>query len=323
MSLASLRAINRICVSCPLVLHERRKGTLALLLQFIPIYQPWRIGDRHPLLLSVGEILQAMFAPPPAATLSRAEIQAKRAELQARRASGGTGRSSISSSTDLNLTKTSDSTTSSPQTPKPKKTGRFTSSSNGGVEEIREADKETWKFKKPKLGSKKSKSIKEGGSGISLPATLLPPPPPPPGPPSLRSDAGSLVESIIEESSAGRRDKAMPPKRPARPSGEMFLSPQLSAAMSDSFPRALTPESYAGSSFRSASASPATPPPFQAPPSVPGAYPVMASVNTGSPRPPPLPSPPMPSPPMHLSTPMLPGPASPPPSTPPPSIPEK
>jgi hypothetical protein len=262
-----------------------------------------------------------MFAPPPAATLSRAEIQAKRAELQARRASGGAGRSSISSSTDLQLTKTSDST-ASPQTPKAKKAGRFTSS-NGGVEEIREADKETWKFKKPKLGSKKSKSIKEGGSGISLPATLLPPPPPPPGPPSLRSDAGSFVESIIEDSPAGRRDKATPPKRPARPLGEMFLSPQLSAAMSSSFPRALTPESYAGSSFRSASASPATPPPFQAPPSVPGAYPVVATVNTGSPRPPPLPSPPMPSPPMHLSTPMLPGPASPPPSTPPPPIPEK
>lgn len=265
-----------------------------------------------------------MFAPPPAATLSRAEIQAKRAELRAKRASS-TGGSSFNSTTtsELQTIRTSDSQ----QAPKPKKAGRFSSSGNGGgVEEIREADKETWKFKKPKLGSKKSKSIKDGGSGISLPATLLPPPPPPPpGPPSLRSDAGSFVESIVEEPSAAeRRDKPAPPKRPARPSGELFLSPPLSAAMSDAFPRALTPESFAGSSFRSASVSPAAPPPFQAPPSVPGAYPMMATVNTGSPRPPPLPSPPMPSPPMlSSSSPMLTGPASPPPSTPPPPIPER
>ena len=264
----------------------------------------------------------AMFAPPPVSTLSRAEIQAKRAELRAKRASS-TGGSSFNSTNELQLTRTSDSAPAQPA-PKPKKSGRFTSSSGGGVEEIREADKETWKFKKPKLGSKKGKLIKDGGSGISLPATLLPPPPPPPGPPSLRSDAGSYVESIVEESSlAERRDKPAPPKRPARPSGELFLSPPLSAAMSDSFPRALTPESFAGSSFRSASASPATPPPFQPPPSVPGAYPMMATVKAGSPRPPPLPSPPMPSPPMLSGSPMPTGPASPPPSTPPPPIPER
>jgi hypothetical protein len=261
-----------------------------------------------------------MFAPPPAATLSRAEIQAKRAELRAKRASSTGGSSFNSTTSELQLTRTADS----PPAPKPKKAGRLTSSSSGGgVEEIREADKETWKFKKPKLGSKKGKSIKDGGSGISLPATLLPPPP---GPPSLRSDAGSFVESIVEEPSAvERRDKPAPPKRPARPSGEQFLSPPLSAPMSDSFPRALTPESFAGSSFRSASASPATPPPFQAPPVVPGAYPMMATTMTGSPRPPPLPSPPMPSPPLLSSSlPMLKGPApSPPPSTPPPPIPER
>jgi hypothetical protein len=264
-----------------------------------------------------------MFAPPPAATLSRAEIQVKRAELRAKRASSTGGASFNSTTNELQLTRTSDSQPA----PKPKKAGRFTSSSNGGgVKEIREADKETWKFKKPKLGHKKGKSIKDGGSGISLPAKLLPPPPPPPpGPLSLRSDAGSFVESIVEEPSAAeRRDKPAPPKRPARPSGELFLSPPLFAAMVDSFPRALTPESFAGSSFRSASTSPATPPPFQAPPSVPGAYPTMATAKTGSPRPPPLPSPPMPSPPMLSSSlPILTGPASAPPSTPPPPIPER
>jgi len=216
------------------------------------------------------------------------------------------------------------------------------------VEEIRETDKETWKLKKAKIGlgggggSKKGRSsAQEGGSGISLPATLLPPPPPPP--PGLRSEAGSsFVESVVEGGGSGsgsgsgspslysseRRDnnnhnKATPPKRPARPSGEMFPSPPLAAAMSESFSRALTPESFAGSSFRSASASPATPPPpFQTPlPSVPGAFPMMPAA--GSPRPPPLPSSPMPSPPMVSSPPAFTGPLSPPPSTPPPPIPER
>ncbi|KAM0715033.1 hypothetical protein Q7P37_009498 [Cladosporium fusiforme] len=258
-----------------------------------------------------------MFAPPPTATLSRAEIQARRAQLQAKRASS-TGGTSIGSVNELQR---SDSHSPKPEEKK-KKGGRF--SNKKDVEEIRETDKEAWKFKK-KSTKGKGKAIGEGGSGTSLPITLLPPPPPPPGPPSLGagSDAGSFVDSIRESGSGvglphtpsptGRRGKA-PPKRPARPSGEMFLGPPMQSSASDSFPRALTPESLAASSYRSAS--PATPPPFQAPPPIPGAFPQqpspVPSPLAGSRRLPPLPSPPIQT-----------GPASPPPSTPPPPVPEK
>jgi hypothetical protein len=259
-----------------------------------------------------------MFAPPPTATLSRAEIQARRAQLQAKRASS-TGGTSISSASELQRTE------SNPEVAKQekKKASRF-SANKKDVEEIRENDKEEWKFKK-KLSRKGKASVGEGGSGTSLPATLLPPPPAPPGPPSLRttgSDAGSFAESVQEgspfaQSSTERKGKAMPPKRPARPSGEMFLSPPLSSSTSESFPRALTPESFGGSSFRSASSSPA---PYQAPPPVPGAFPMMpvATSKASSLKPPPLPSPPL-----LAGSPSLPGPASPPPSTPPPPVPEK
>jgi hypothetical protein len=261
-----------------------------------------------------------MFAPPPAATLSRAEIQARRAQLQAKRASS-TGGTSIGSASDLQKTESNPEITKQEK----KKASRF-SANKKDVEEIRENDKEEWKFKK-KL-SRKGKSIGEGGSGTSLPATLLPPPPAPPGPPSLRttgSDAGSFAVSVQEGSSFAhspteRKGKAMPPKRPTRPSGEMFLSPPQSSSMSESFPQALTPESFGGSSFRSASSSPAMQSPYQAPPPVPGAFPTMTipTLKASSPKPPPLPSPPL-----MTSPSSLPGPASPPPSTPPPPVPEK
>jgi hypothetical protein len=265
-----------------------------------------------------SHVVATMFAPPPTATLSRAEIQARRAQLQAKRASSGT---SISSASELQKTESNTEVAKQEK----KKASRF-SANKKDVEEIRENDKEEWKFKK-KL-SRKGKSIGEGGSGTSLPATLLPPPPAPPGPPSLRttgSDAGSFAESVQEgssfaNSSTERKGKAVPPKRPARPSGEMFLSPPASSSMSEPFPRALTPESFGGSSFRSATSSPAMQSPYQAPPPVPGAFPTMTvpSLKANSPKPPPLPSPPL-----MAGPPSLPGPASPPPSTPPPPVPEK
>ncbi|GAB7328147.1 hypothetical protein MBLNU13_g00176t1 [Cladosporium sp. NU13] len=256
-----------------------------------------------------------MFAPPPAATLSRAEIQARRAQLQAKRASSNGG-TSISNASELQKIE------SSPEGAKQeKKKGSRFYGNKTDVEEIRENDKEEWKIKKKLSRKGKSSSVGEGGSGTSLPATLLPPPPAPPGPPSLRtngSDAGSFAESLpfAPSPTAERKGKAAPPKRPARPSGEMFLSPPPSASMSDSFPRALTPESFGGSSYRSASSSsPVTPPLFQAPPPVPGAFPMMPAAGSKSSSP--LPSPPLTSPSILF------GPSSPPPSTPPPPIPEK
>jgi hypothetical protein len=133
-----------------------------------------------------------MFAPPPTATLSRAEIQARRAQLQAKRASSNGG-TSISSASELQKTELN------PESPKQeKKKGSRFSGNKKDVEEIRENDKEEWKFKKLR-GKGKSASVGGGGSGTSLPATLLPPPPAPPGPPSLRtngSDAGSFAESL-------------------------------------------------------------------------------------------------------------------------------
>lgn len=268
-----------------------------------------------------------MFAPPPTATLSRAEIEARRAQLRAKRASS-TGGNSNSSATELQRAE------SNPEIAKheKKKSGRF-SANKKDVEEIREEDKEVWKFKKKPNKKEKSASVGKGGSGSSLPTTLLSPPPVPTGSSSLRtvgSDTGSFVESVPEDDSAAQpwvpspterkgTWKGGPPKRPARPSGEIFLSPPQSSK-SDSFPRALTPESFGGSSFRSANASPATPPPFHAPPPVPGAFPIAPTSNSkaSSPKPPPLPSPPL------LRSPTsLPGPVSPPPSTPPPPVPEK
>jgi hypothetical protein len=137
-----------------------------------------------------------MFAPPPTATLSRAEIQARRAQLQAKRASS-TGGTSISGASELQKV---ESNTEIPKQEK-KKASRFLANINKDVEEIRETDKEEWKIKKKLSRKGKSASVGEGGSGTSLPATLLPPRPAPPSPPSLRttgSDAGSFAESVQE-----------------------------------------------------------------------------------------------------------------------------
>lgn len=252
--------------------------------------------------------IDAMFAPPPTAALSREEIQAKRAQLQAKRESAG------ASSIGSNLQRTDS------QSPKAdKKSRRPFSAGKHGVEEIREEDKERWKFKKTKSKSSITTlaGLKDGGSGSPGPASpeLMSPPPVPvsgpitPATGSFRgSDAGSLASSIFkDEGNASGAEKALtpgeraslprgpPPKRPSRPD-ELFLPPTASPA--GSLRGMMSPES-------ARSSSPATPPPSSAPPSIPGAYPVAAG-----PKPIPLASPSSPPPTL-------------PPMSPPPPVPEK
>lgn len=257
-----------------------------------------------------------MFAPPPAAALSRAEIQAKRAQLQAKRESAGA--SSIGSANDLQRT-------DSQNLKAEKKQRRPFSAGKHGVEEIREEDKERWKFKKTKSKSSISSAItalagSSGGSpGPASPELMSPPPVPVSGPITPAggsfkgSDAGSLVSSTTTREEGGVAmapekqlspgDRASlprgpPPKRPSRPN-ELFLPP--AASPSGSLRSMVSPESVRSSS-------PATPPPSAVPPPIPGAYPVVTGpkpIPMASPSsPPPTSRPVSPPPPVPAKSPL-------------------